>query len=324
MNELIERYKTIDIKLKLLLLLGMCGLVGYYSYEESAIGAEQGYEAAKFDAEKLDAEVAALSKSGQSVVAIEAELRKSDAEITNLLELLPSDSELDRVLGYFAIAARETGVEIKEFLPVEEGNGSASNSDGAPPAGPVPGAVVDPGRTKDAPSVPGAEKGASPVRSLPVSTSKLKVVLVGSFPQIVTFFDKTLSLPRILKIDSYTMKTNETDAKKLAASPRLNVEANYVAFSQKLNKGSEPGAPAMKLAGSLPIAEGAAPPPSGAAQASKPGFPPAPAAPDAASAQAPPPPNSIPPSGPAAAVPKAPAVPDGMSAKPLGGQAGGE
>ena len=283
MNELIERYKLIDIKLKLIFLLVLCAIIGFMSYEESIVPAQDAFEAAKNEAEKLDIEVASLSKSGQSVVAIEAELRKSDAEITNLLELLPDDAELDRVLGYFANAAKDTGVEIKEFNPGEEGG--KPGPDNAPDL-PFPGpGGADPGRKKEP-----LDKAPAP-KALPVRTTKLKVVLEGSFPQVLTFFDKTLGLPRILKIDSYTMKTEQKDAKKLIADPRLTVEVNYVVYSQKLSGGMDDFAAAPSPGGLAKME-----PPAGAPGASV-----VPGAPEAAAAP-----------------------PAGLSAKPLGAKPDGE
>lgn len=302
MNELLERLKIIDIKIKLLVLLVLCIAAGYYGYEDWISTAQSAYDAAKLDAEKMDEEIVTVSKAGQSIVAIEAELRKSDAEISGLLELLPMDSELDRVLGYFATAAKETGIEMREFLPGEDSASKAAEAEKSAISPAPANAQTNPPKKDE---VPPTEK-ASPAKVLPVNTTKLKVTLIGTFPQIVSFFDSTLSMPRILKIESYTMKSEQKDAKTFVRDPKLLVEVNYVAYYQKLNtpienlaskatlastpQGSEQPAGSVKSPVLGPTTEPAKVTPPGAASNSDTAIavPPA-AAPNADTASAPPP-----------------------------------
>lgn len=209
-ERLLEQYRRIPIQLKLVVLLLLTALVGAYSYYESVEMAIENLKKAEEEMAELDKQVESLNAAGQNIVAVQSEMRKADEEIAMLLDLLPAESEMERVLGFFAAAAKETGVEIKEFEPGKTDDPQPTPTPGAPgqpqPGGIPPPVIPVPG-APGAPGDPKAGKPPPPPVDESVRRQNVKVKLSGSFPQVVAFFDKVLGLPRVLRMTTFELRS---------------------------------------------------------------------------------------------------------------------
>jgi Tfp pilus assembly protein PilO len=226
MDELIERYRNLKLLYKILFLLLATGGLAYFSYTESYVPAEANLLLAQEEHDKLSQELTNASQSGQSLVSVEEQLRKTEEELTTLLESLPQEVDIDRLLANFADSAKETGTEIKSFIPNDD-------SSGANPTSPAPTAAQPqtPPPVAETP-VPGAPAVAVTPTSSDMKRIPIKVTLTGTYPQIVSFFDKILSLPRVINLSSFSLKKDEKE-KKLMMTPKLSVDATFIAFEQK-------------------------------------------------------------------------------------------
>jgi len=235
MEQIIERYRRLPLQFKLLILFLATGGAAGYGWMTNVDPALENVKVAEGENEALEMEIANLNKAGRNIVAVEAELRKADEDIAALLDLLPGEPEVDRVLGYFAIASKETGVEVKDFVPI--------NVEGAPTPAPVstPPPVTEPGKPDD-PSKMNALNAPPPVDDSVMNTV-INVKLQGSFAQMALFFDRVLGLPRVIRLTSFELK-NESKAatgtpqsgdviESNAGAPKLTVSATFEAYSQK-------------------------------------------------------------------------------------------
>jgi Tfp pilus assembly protein PilO len=234
----IEHYRKLTPQLKILILIVLCALSAAYSWYESVEPAFAAHQMVVEEMAQLDGEVESLNKAGQNIVAVESELRKADEEIALLLDLLPSDPEIDRVLNYFATASKETGVELQEFVPEDAAKKKevdAAAAQATPPVAPKP--------PEKAPVVP-----PPPTAADEVTRTLVTVKLTGSFSQITAFLDRVLGLPRVLRVASFNYNAPEgSDAPKepgssvggneggteAAGGPRLSANVVFEAFSQK-------------------------------------------------------------------------------------------
>lgn len=248
MEELNEQFRTMDIRLKLALLAIITAAAGYFSYTEHIDPAHLDLAAAKSEDEALGTELASLSGTGQSRVRLEAETKKADEELLGLMESLPASLDIEKILAAFANSAKETGVEMVQFLPGEGNTGTGPGATATPPPPPAP------------PPTPGPDGTMPRVVPTPaaisiegnITRSALKVTILGTYPQIVAFFDRVLGMPRILRLESFRFKRQDPDSNnKLVPNPRLTVEAAFTAFTQR--GGVELGlAPAPALSVDLP------------------------------------------------------------------------
>jgi hypothetical protein len=117
MEELLEKYKSIPPLGKLgILLLGMA-LALYYSYDSVVVPAKADQASAMEEQAKLEDELKSISSVGQSIVALESEVKRADDEINSLVELLPLEPAVDKLLGLFSSAAKLSSVTMTSFVP---------------------------------------------------------------------------------------------------------------------------------------------------------------------------------------------------------------
>jgi Tfp pilus assembly protein PilO len=236
LEQVFEQYNAMKMKVKALLLAVIAALTGYYSYQDSVETAQTNLQQAKQAEEQLSNELNSFSKGGQSVTAIEAQIRKSQEELAQLFELIPKSVEIDRLIANFADAARDSGVSMIRFAPTPT-TGPASQGN----------------------SLTGSATGTSTASSLQagfvsenLKDFSISVTLEGTFPQTVLFFDKVLSLPRVVQLKKFNftpatqlvsvampqgMKAGEAQKTRVNTdnSPILKVDAQFTAFMQKEN-----------------------------------------------------------------------------------------
>jgi Tfp pilus assembly protein PilO len=335
MEQLVEKYRSIPLQAKAVVLVLVLAASGYYSYDLHIVPALANLEAANAEMASQTQEVESLNQAGQNIVAVNSDIRKADEEINAMLDLLPVDPEMDRVLSYFASAAKETGVDIREFEP----SSATQEASGTPPAAPSATAPAASGAASGSPApaatASSAAAAAAPVADQNVDKIPLKISLHGSFPQIVAFFDRILGLPRIIRLENFEFKneggmaaprldtlprSNVPETSSEPESPKLIISANFSVYYQKglidqfkQDQNKEIPAPPPSMApAAAPSIDGAAPTAEAASQPAH--------ASGEVPASAPPAPPSA---GDAAAVPPSPPAmaPSGattLSAKPVG------
>lgn len=226
-----EYYRNFPRHYKIILLLLLMGAVGGMSYVEQVQPAIDELEAARIEDETLTSEVGSMSKSGQTLVTVEAEMRKLDDELNSMLESLPPEPEFEKILGSMASVAKETAIELVQFTPDEKSLKSSSEQPEAAPGGaaPAPGAPPPPNEMQQGAAQPTGVPTARPLEAVRPVTFKIE--LAGQFSQIVTFFDRVLNLPRVIRLDSFSIRTDRPN--KLVPYQKLFVEATFIAYTQR-------------------------------------------------------------------------------------------
>lgn len=230
MEQILARLRALSAKAKLLILLAITGLCGFMGYTDAIEPAHAALDSAKAEDDQLSKELEGLSKASKSVVTIEGELKKIDEDLKLLMESLPTEAELEKVLGYLATSAKETGSDLREFKPID----SAVNPSGPQP----PAAIATPVSLLDSAAKPSNIAPVAPSAMDTVSQVRFNIVVSGYYSQVVSFFDQVLSLPRVMRLETFTIKS-ETPA-RLSTMPRVIVEAGFVAFTQKAAIGVDP------------------------------------------------------------------------------------
>jgi Tfp pilus assembly protein PilO len=197
-EKFLETYNKMKPEVKILILFLLTAATAYYSYVESVEPALAAHQTARDEMSSLEKELENLNQAGQSIVAVETELRKADEDITLLLDLLPGDPEVDRVLGYFASAAKETGVDIREFEP-QDGNEPKAGAEGTPSPENLPPTPVAP----EGAAAKGGTASQVAVAEENVTKTPIKLKLHGTFAQLTTFLDNVLGLPRVMRVASF-------------------------------------------------------------------------------------------------------------------------
>lgn len=243
LNQVFEQYRALSLQIKLALLVAIAGIVAYMSYSDCVSVAESSLAAAKSADEQLSNELNNFNRGGNSLAAIESQKRKAEEDLVRLFELLPKDEEIEKLLADFANSARDSGIEMIQFVPGNTSQAQASTSkiDGSTPAAAMPG------------NTPTATKSIIPASSFSVDSLHkipLNVKLKGTYSQIATFFDRILSMSRIVRLENFGFKSDtESVAVSLPAgmnsgsvtrtrtapdgSPILSVEAQFITFTQK-------------------------------------------------------------------------------------------
>lgn len=246
MEKFLEQYREMPAHVKAIILILLTAASAYYSYLEYVEPAFAVRQAAIDEMAALEQEIQSLNSAGQNIVAVEQEIRKADEDLFVLLELLPGDPEIDNVLGLFAAAAKESGVEIRDFEPLE--NSAEAPPAAAPPAVPNPPAADEQsGGPSDASQNAGASTSAeAPVVDDSVTKTPIKLKVNGTFAQLAVFLDSTLGLPRVLRVVNLDLnapsgsdkpKESGGDSQGVLSdgSPRLQADVTFEAYSQKGN-----------------------------------------------------------------------------------------
>jgi Tfp pilus assembly protein PilO len=232
MSELYDRYSALSTQNKLIILCVLGCATAYFSYIESVESAQTALTDAKAADEQLMNDLEKHASTGQSITALETQKIKAEEEFSALLELVPKDVEVEKLLASFANSANDSGVAMVKFAPLPPSQQQAASNQAPPP-------------TK------GGEKNETTQSALSKDSFQrvtINVSLEGTFPQITSFFDKVLSLPRVVRIETFKMEPGtqlvsvpianagvgaKTQARtSYDGSPILKAESQFVAFSQ--------------------------------------------------------------------------------------------
>ncbi len=282
LDQIFEKYATLSIQVKAIALLLLGLLSGYLSYSDCVEAAQKNLQQAKTADDQLSNELANFNKTGQSLASIEAQKRKAEEEFTILFELLPRDVEIEKLLANFADAARDTGIAMVKFIP--QMNPDATTSSAAAQIATQTTAQATPAaeeKGKSSATSPkaqaaniGSQFTADSLKRIPVSVS-----LEGTYPQVTAFFEKILSLPRIVRIDNFSFSpatqlvsvrvpnADNASATKTRVdpngSPILKVDSQFVAYMQRVDEQNLPTFSAPSTPPPLKVSGEPAPSPAG-------------------------------------------------------------
>jgi Tfp pilus assembly protein PilO len=255
MDRLLEAYSKLQRVHKIILTALAFFFLLYMSYETEIVPAEQALESARAEAIAIEKEVADLSQLSKTNEAIADELRRAKEENEALKAMLPESPEIEALLSSLSAAAKATGVTILSFEPKND----TSTASGTPnnQGNPSPGAPAAPPVAADGsqPPDPNAPPGSSPPPpEEPIAFRALiDVNLMGTFAQIVMFYDKTLHFDRIIHLSKFNLDvlSDASAGTKDASEAQLTSSATFIAFSQQqtvvpasANKPSSSPAPA--------------------------------------------------------------------------------
>jgi Tfp pilus assembly protein PilO len=204
MENFSSQYDQLPPFLKIILALGIVAGTGYYYWTDIVIPKEETLVSKRDELEKLTMKLKSISNSLESPLSLEEELAKANRDFKKLLDLLPSETAIERVLNDFASISRITGTEIREFTPSSDGKFSNATAGSAGPANSSPDA----------------------------SSSKISVKMNGTFSSIVSFIDQAMTLQRIVRLQDFEI-SNPDASLKLTQRPKLTFSGNFFAFYQK-------------------------------------------------------------------------------------------
>lgn len=222
MSDLVRQYEQFPVAFKLLGALLFIGGTSYMAWEEFMVPKLAVIEEKEQNRTVIEGELKSLNDSLVSPVSLEEELSLANREFRRLVELLPQDSSVDRVLNDFASLSRVTGTEIREFTPSAELNGLAAiggNGQIAPPP-----AV----NTNSQP----ADQNKAVVELEETNAIGLQMKMLGTFPAIVSFLDMAMAIPRVVRIQDFEIVNTDKEV-KLTQKPKLTFNGLFYAYFQK-------------------------------------------------------------------------------------------
>lgn len=195
-DEIVDRYKQLNIHHKLIALAAILILFSWLSWSNVET-AEQDLEAAKTEDQDLQNKIQELSGGGQNLTAIEAKKRKAEQDLAALMELIPSEIEIEEVLAILSASGRDSGVIVARFEPVDTSrSGEARTSSGGPTLSPAPASPEG--------MASSSSFGGDSTQQMP-----FKVTINGTYVQLVAFFDRVLSTPRIIRLTDFNFKVDQ-------------------------------------------------------------------------------------------------------------------
>jgi Tfp pilus assembly protein PilO len=212
----------LPIAFKLLGALLFVAGTSYMAWEEFMVPKLAVIEEKEQNRAAIEAELKTLNNSLVSPVSLEEELSLANREFRRLVELLPQDSSVDRVLNDFASLSRVTGTEIREFTPSAELNALATiggNGQITPPPAVNPTAQT-------------ANQNKAVVELEETNAIGLQMKMLGTFPAIVSFLDMAMAIPRVVRIQDFEIVNTDKEV-KLTQKPKLTFNGLFYAYFQK-------------------------------------------------------------------------------------------
>lgn len=201
-----EEYQQLPPVLKLLISAAICGLAGFYLYTETIEPKEITLIEKKTELTKLEDELKSISTTIITPITLEEELAQANREHKKILEQLPAEPSIEKILNEFASISRLTGTEIVEFVPTSEGNNQQSQIQ---TAGSIPQSSID-----------------------ETNSSDISLKMSGTFTSIVSFLDMAMSIPRVIRMGDFEFVNQEKEL-KLVQRPKLEFNGKFVAYFQK-------------------------------------------------------------------------------------------
>lgn len=229
MSQLIRQYEQSPFVAKLFGALVLIGGSTYYAWDEYITPKVYIIEGKDAEKTKIEDELKAINRDFVSPVSMEEELTVANREFKKLVESLPQDSSLDRVLNDFASLSRVTGSEIREFKPGSELKALPD------PTKPQPtNQIVPPPQNNNI-----NDKGTAVKELDDVNAIGIQVKMFGTFTALISFLDLAMSMPRVVRLQDFQIVNPEKQI-KLTQRPKLTFSGFFYAYFQKPDIGKIP------------------------------------------------------------------------------------
>lgn len=249
MTDLVRNYEQTPIAAKFFGALFIIGTSAYVSWEEFVVPKISVIEEKMLEQEKIENDLKEINKDFISPVTMEEELSAANREFKKLIELLPQEPSVDRVLNDFASLSRLTGTEIREFRPGSELSATSTLGQiGQANPQPVP-LQTQTGNNNNAGQNPAI------IEMEDTNAIALNLKMFGTFTAVVSFLDMAMALPRVVRIQDFEI-VNTNRELKLTQKPKLTFNGVFHAYFQKQNS-----APSIPVA-NTPVAKATNKPPS--------------------------------------------------------------
>ncbi|NBW80201.1 hypothetical protein EBR21_00455 [bacterium] len=230
MADFLKKYEQFPVAFKLLGAIGLVAFSGYIAWDEFVVPKLAVLDEKIAEQTKIEDELKILNKDFVSPVTLDEELAVANREFKRLVELLPQDASVDRVLNDFASLARVTGTEIREFVPSAELTLTPAAGQGV--VVPPPGTQQNNNQNNQNNPNNKQQEGKAIVELEDSNAIGLQMKMFGSFPAVVSFIDMAMTLPRVVRIQDFEI-VNPDKELKLTQKPKLTFTGLFYAFYQK-------------------------------------------------------------------------------------------
>lgn len=213
MASLAEEYQQLPPIVKFLIGLTAVGLTAFYLYTETIEPREFDLKDKQQSLTELENQLKQISSTIINPITMEEELARANREHKKILEQLPTEPSVEKILNEFAAISRLTGTEIQEFIPTPDQNNSQTTVQSNP----------------ESQSNTGDE----------TSSSEIALKMSGTFTAIVSFLDMAMTIPRVIRMDDFEFKNTEKEL-KLVQRPKLEFNGKFLAYYQKNKPAKSP------------------------------------------------------------------------------------
>ncbi|MFZ9520155.1 MAG: hypothetical protein ACO3A4_06730 [Silvanigrellaceae bacterium] len=228
MADFLKKYEQFPVAFKILGAIGLVSFSGYLAWEEFVVPKVTVLDEKIAEQTKIEEELRILNKDFVSPVTLDEELAVASREFKRLVELLPQDASVDRVLNDFASLARVTGTEIREFIPSAELTLTPAAGQGIQ----VPPPPQNPNNQQ--------QQSKAVVEQEDTNAIGLQMKMYGTFPAVVSFLDLAMTLPRVVRVQDFEIVNPDREL-KLTQKPKLTFTGLFYAYFQK----NTPSSPAV-------------------------------------------------------------------------------
>lgn len=201
-----DDYQQLPPIAKLFIGLTICGATAFYLYTEQIEPKEQTLNEQEQKLQSLDDELKQISATIITPITLEEELARANREHKKILEQLPEEPSIEKILNEFASISRLTGTEIHEFIQTSE-------------------------MTQQSAQGQSATTNSAPTGDETIST-EVALKMSGTFTSIVSFLDLAMTIPRVIRMEDFEFKNQEKEL-KLVQRPKLEFNGKFVAYFQK-------------------------------------------------------------------------------------------
>jgi len=226
MTDLVRKYEQTPIAAKFFGALFIIGSSAYVSWEEFVVPKVLVIEEKLREQEKMENDLKEINKDFISPATMEEELSAANREFKKLIELLPQEPSVDRVLNDFASLSRLTGTEIREFRPGNELSAATTLGQMGqvnPQTLPV---QAQSGNSNN------AGQNSAIIEMEDTNAVGLNMKMFGTFTALVSFLDMAMALPRVVRIQDFEIVNTDREV-KLTQKPKLTFSGVFHAYFQK-------------------------------------------------------------------------------------------
>lgn len=219
---MLQRYESTPYLHKIIVLLLIVSGLLYLGYEDEIVPSQIELEDALVASQTVDNELRKLEEVNKTYVSIQAEHRIATEEMDTLKKILPEDPEIEALLAGLSLAAKQAGVVIISFTPDRTKSSSTVTTSSAEKS------KSKSGESEDSTSREQSTNGAPLAYLTPI-----KIEVTGTFNQIVSFYDRALSLNRIMRLGSFEIELATGEDQNFTTPRKLTASSEFIAYSQR-------------------------------------------------------------------------------------------